>query len=222
MTILLGDARMLLPRSVDGPAVVITDPVWPNAPQGLFDVDDPVSLLAQVLELCQWARRVIVILGCESDPRFLAAVPPRVPFVRKCWLRYACPVQKGTILNGSDVAYVFGSNLTVRPRRLLPGEVTANSPEPRRFEAGEHPTPRRLEHMLWLVDHYTAPDDLVVDPFCGSGTTLVAAARFGRRFWGCDVDPRWVALSRERVLAEEHGHSLAQERSGQLSLTGRE
>ena len=53
-------------------AVVITDPVWPNAPEGLFEVDDPCALFTGVARhFPRLARRAVVILGCLSDPRML-------------------------------------------------------------------------------------------------------------------------------------------------------
>lgn len=45
----------------------------------------------------------------------------------------------------------------------------------------------------------SAPGDLVVDPFVGSGTTAVVAARLGRRFLCGDADPRFVGLARDRL-----------------------
>ena len=50
-----------------------------------------------------------------------------------------------------------------------------------------------------LIRLYTFADDLVLDPFLGSGSTLVAAARLGRRYVGYDLDPDYVALARRRV-----------------------
>src|SRR6476660_2906591 len=41
-----------------------------------------------------------------------------------------------------------------------------------------------------VVDRYSAPGDWVIDPFCGFGTTLVAAERLGRHAVGCEVDER--------------------------------
>jgi hypothetical protein len=41
-----------------------------------------------------------------------------------------------------------------------------------------------------LVDRFTTPGNLVVDPFAGSGTTGRAAVAIGRNFWGCDADPK--------------------------------
>src|SRR6185503_15948862 len=49
-----------------------------------------------------------------------------------------------------------------------------------------HPTQKPLELMLWLVRSYSNPRHLVLDPFMGSGTTLVAAKMSGRRAIGID------------------------------------
>lgn len=67
---------------------------------------------------------------------------------------------------------------------------------------GEHPTEKPLSLMCELLALYTNPGDLVCDPFCGSGTTGVAAVRLGRRFIGIERDPRWFDLSRRRIAGE--------------------
>jgi site-specific DNA-methyltransferase (adenine-specific) len=50
---------------------------------------------------------------------------------------------------------------------------------------------------------YTYADDLVVYPFMGSGSTLVAAAKVGRRYVGYDLDPAYVDIARARVQATQ-------------------
>lgn len=45
----------------------------------------------------------------------------------------------------------------------------------------KHPTQKPLALMKWCVERYTKPTDLIFDPFCGSGTTCVAAKMLGRR-----------------------------------------
>jgi hypothetical protein len=50
--------------------------------------------------------------------------------------------------------------------------------------------------MSQLVEHYSRPGDLVVDPCCGAGTTLVAALRSGRRAIGGDVNAEHAELAR--------------------------
>lgn len=64
---------------------------------------------------------------------------------------------------------------------------------------GQHPTEKPLTLMRELVSLFTNPDDLVLDPTCGSGTTGVACVKLGRRFYGIEKDPRWFDLSCERI-----------------------
>lgn len=64
-----------------------------------------------------------------------------------------------------------------------------------------HPAPFPVELPAQLIRLYTYADDLVLDPFMGSGSTLIAAATLGRRYVGYDLDPAYVQLSRERVAA---------------------
>lgn len=65
-----------------------------------------------------------------------------------------------------------------------------------------HPAPFPVELPEQLITLLTYEDDLVVDPFMGSGTTMVAAARTGRRYVGYDLDPSYVEIARERITAE--------------------
>lgn len=64
-----------------------------------------------------------------------------------------------------------------------------------------HPAPFPVELPQRLIDLYTYEEDLVLDPFMGSGTTLVAAAKMRRRYVGYDTDPSFVKLARKRVSA---------------------
>lgn len=65
-----------------------------------------------------------------------------------------------------------------------------------------HPAPFPVELPEQLIRLYTFVDDLVLDPFLGSGSTLVAAARLGRRGVGYDLDPAYVDLARRRLADE--------------------
>jgi DNA modification methylase len=66
----------------------------------------------------------------------------------------------------------------------------------------QHPAPFPVELPQRLIELYTFTGDLVLDPFLGSGTTVVAARRAGRLGLGYDLDPAYVELARTR-LAEE-------------------
>lgn len=65
-----------------------------------------------------------------------------------------------------------------------------------------HPAPFPVELPEQLIRLYTYADDLILDPFMGSGSTLVAAARLDRRFVGYDLDPDYVDIARNRVATE--------------------
>ena len=62
-----------------------------------------------------------------------------------------------------------------------------------------HPAPFPVELPEQLIRLYTFKNDLVLDPFMGSGSALVAAARLGRRYIGYDLDESYVEISRRRV-----------------------
>lgn len=55
-----------------------------------------------------------------------------------------------------------------------------------------HPTVKPLAMVSDAILDVTAPDDIVLDPFCGSGTTIIAAERIGRRGYGIELNPLYV------------------------------
>jgi DNA modification methylase len=65
-----------------------------------------------------------------------------------------------------------------------------------------HPAPFPVELPLRLIELYTYRDDLVLDPFMGSGSTGVAAVRSGRRFVGYDTESAYVEIAERRIRAE--------------------
>jgi len=66
-------------------------------------------------------------------------------------------------------------------------------------EQNEHPTVKPVDLMRWLVQLVTAEGQVVVDPFAGSGTTLLAADYLGRRWIGIEHDEENAELARRRV-----------------------
>jgi DNA modification methylase len=71
-----------------------------------------------------------------------------------------------------------------------------------------HPAPFPIELPRRLIDLYTYEEDVILDPFLGSGTTAVAAMRSRRHFIGYDNDPDYVRLARQRVQAEQERRPL--------------
>jgi site-specific DNA-methyltransferase (adenine-specific) len=62
-----------------------------------------------------------------------------------------------------------------------------------------HPAPFPIELPYRLIQLYTFKGDIVLDPFCGSGTTCIAALRSGRHFIGFDNSEEYVELARKRI-----------------------
>jgi len=73
----------------------------------------------------------------------------------------------------------------------LPGESTKRHPAP---------FPEGLAHRL--VRMFSFAGDTVLDPFMGTGTTLVASARCGRNAIGVEIEPAYVRMSKERIERE--------------------
>jgi len=62
-----------------------------------------------------------------------------------------------------------------------------------------HPTQKPLAVCERLILSSSAPNDLVLDLFCGAGYVCLAAKTFGRRFVGVEIERKWVELARERL-----------------------
>ena len=63
----------------------------------------------------------------------------------------------------------------------------------------EHPAAFPLELPTWFIKLFTRPNDLVLDPFSGAGTTCVAAKQLGRNYVGIDISEDFCRKARERL-----------------------
>ncbi len=62
-----------------------------------------------------------------------------------------------------------------------------------------HPCPKPIEWADWLIERATIEGDLILDPFCGSGTVLVSAKNHKRNFIGIDISKKYCTISEERL-----------------------
>lgn len=70
-------------------------------------------------------------------------------------------------------------------------------------EALGYPTQKPVDLLERIINSVTKQDDLVLDPFCGCATTLVAADKLGRKWIGCDVSPLAVDKLHQRLTKDE-------------------
>jgi DNA modification methylase len=62
-----------------------------------------------------------------------------------------------------------------------------------------HPTTKPVELIARMIANSSRPGELIYDPFCGSGSTIVAAHQLGRIGYGCELDPGYLAVELERL-----------------------
>jgi hypothetical protein len=179
-----------------GAHTLISDPVWPNAIKVLHGAEDPFGLFRRYWESAPLPIRAGVQMGCDSDPRFLSAIPASLDFFRVADLQYICPGRKGRLLQSGDIAYLFGPPPRSCPgKRVIPGFNKSKTVG----KETKHPCPRHLDHVSWLVNWWSEPEDLIFDPFMGSGTTLLAAKNAGRRAIGVEIEESYCEMAAERM-----------------------
>ena len=96
------------------------------------------------------------------------------------------------VLNGDPCRVWNGGKVTSnvwRVPKIIPQEF-------------QHPTEKPVELMSIAIQLFTNPDDLVIDPFMGHGTTLVAAKNLGRKAIGIEIEERYVEIACRRLEQE--------------------
>lgn len=82
-------------------------------------------------------------------------------------------------------------------RIALPDTILDIAPVPHSRRL--HPTEKPEALAARFIGAHTQEGDLVLDPFCGAGSTGVAAVRMGRRFLGIEIDERWARVAQSRM-----------------------
>lgn len=93
-----------------------------------------------------------------------------------------------------EQAYLLAKGRPAKPAQPLsdvrPWQYSGNS---------MHPTEKAVSILRPLVESFSKPGDLVLDPFAGSGSTCVAAAECGRRYLGIELEAQYCELARQRL-----------------------
>jgi DNA modification methylase len=59
-----------------------------------------------------------------------------------------------------------------------------------------HPCPKPVEEVSFLIKHLTRPGQIVLDPFAGTGSGLVAARRLDRHYIGAEISPTYANVTK--------------------------
>jgi site-specific DNA-methyltransferase (adenine-specific) len=201
--------RSLAPATV---AAVITDPPYGIAFQSnrreRKDQHAPIAndWNFQIGPFLRAAERVLVpggamYLFCRFDvyPLWVQSIPPELTLSNMIvWDKAAH--SSGDLTGNFGFRHELVMFLT-KGRHWLRGYRWPNVWQIPRVAAGKlrMPAEKPVAAYERAIESSTLPEDLVVDPFGGSGTCAEAAQRLGRRFLVADIDKRMVALGRERV-----------------------
>ena len=206
ITIYHGDCREILPRlpSVD---MVLTDPPYgislrnhdttgkggrvPIAVSDYSVAGDDSSDSAMFL--LEWAKAMPIILFAS----------PKNPWPGD-WRQWLVWDKGGAVGGGGDIATCWKFDwelIQVSRTGRLNGTRDCSV---LRFPVGQndfvyHPTEKPLSLMSYLAGKTTGPADLILDPFMGSGTTLVACKRLGRRGIGIEIEERYCEIAVKRL-----------------------
>jgi site-specific DNA-methyltransferase (adenine-specific) len=204
ITIYHGDCREVLPTFETGAAtVVVTDPPYGiDFDYGTYD-DDTEAYPQLMADWIPKAQRIVsdgpffVWQAMKNCGRWHEWFPDGYRIFAAC--RGFTQFLPSAVQHSWDPV-IFWGNVRGEPSvHRKDWHVQTMAP----FGAGrkriEHPCPRPLEQTRYIVNLASATDDIVLDPFMGSGTTLVAAHHLGRRAIGIERTEAYCEIAANRL-----------------------
>ena len=190
ITIYCGDCREILPHlpNVD---LVLTDPPY-NVGLNYCDGDRKADYEA-------WTREWLALC-----PRPLVLTPGVVNF--QMWMRIESPEWVGVWHKSNQCsATTFGGYNAWEPI-LFYGRIRKklrmdawSYPVVSQPECEPHPCPKLFRFWAQLLSDISRDNDIIADPFMGSGTTLVAAKQLGRRAIGIEIEQKYCDIAVDRL-----------------------
>jgi len=197
--VITGDCLDVM-RGMDAGSVdaVITDPPYYGR-EDLFSTESVAAAMDWILR----ANKIVTFWPCN-------AAYPMNPDAVHIWHK-AVPIHPKSQI-GNVAGHHYEQILTrgcgkkcmvFRIAAILPNFAAC------RNEFTTHPTQKPVDLLRELIERFTKPGDLIFDPFCGSGSTGVAAIQTGRRFIGIEIDEGYATIARERIArAAEQARQL--------------
>jgi len=165
--------------------VLVTDPPYGMEYKSRYSGDVVVGDADTQLRdwaLAAWGRRPAMVFGSWRNPR-----PSRVEQVLVWDKGPEASLGHPTFFSAHEEIYVIGTGW-IGPRRSNVIRANGLSRGGADRKASGHPTPKPTSLMELLIGH--CPPGIIVDPFAGSGPTLLAAAASGRRTVGVELEER--------------------------------
>lgn len=97
--------------------------------------------------------------------------------------------------NGRYPSNIIGEVLPEHQKYFYSPRVSSKE----RMDFNDHPTPKPIELMEYLIKLYCPEDKTVLDPFCGSGSTGIAALKNNRKFIGIEKESKYCEITQKRI-----------------------
>ena len=204
-TIFLGDCleimRVFKDKSFD---LVLTDPPY-NAkdigPNKRKYIESQMQVpLPQYKKFCQnWIKEVLRIGKRVVFTPGIANICyyPQPDWVA-CWHKPAAvSFNRFGGFNAWEPVMLYGK--IPKGKRLPQDYILENTLNFKKGPEAEHPCPKPLNLIMRLIDTFSLDDEIILDPFLGSGTTLVATKILGRKAIGIEISERYCKISVDRL-----------------------
>ena len=199
ITIYCADARRILPNIADG-FVTVTDPVYGiDGGRGGDAKDFGKGKYSSGIDTEEYVQFVCVpVIALAIYKSLRAAVTPGI----RCLHLYPRPHDIGCFWTPAAATHGPWGFTTFQPilyygkdYRAGKGALPTGRQVTEPAVKNGHPCPKPTAAWRWLIDKMSADGELVVDPFMGSGTTLVAAKMLGRRAIGIEISEEYCEIA---------------------------
>ena len=152
----------------------------------------------------------LIIFGVLN---FLEQIPYKGRWI--CWDKRTTELADNVFGSPFELAWTNKTTGYDKIYRVMHGGViNSDAPNQPRF----HPTQKPIKLFMKIILDFTNENDLILDPFCGSGTTCIAAKKLGRRFIGIDISEDYCEIARQRLESVDTGVPVKEARKGQGAL----
>lgn len=146
-----------------------------------------------IVEAQKISSIVLTTVGCfEIEKHLYANLPPKW---RICWRKGITSRPSAIGFTDWEPVFVYGSKVHRHAHDLF-------TVAPELMDAFGHPCPKPIGFAKWLIARFSDEGATVLDPFMGSGTTLVAAKQLGRRAIGIEIERKYCDIAIERLRQE--------------------